>query len=133
MPIQVVCPGCKKRFNVSDKFAGKTGNCPKCKHEITVPEKGDEVVIHAPEDAGPKDSSGRSVSKPILREETRFSIPWAIGIGVAALAVLITAVVIRYNVTEVPPLLLVFGAVGLAPPLVLGGYSFLRDDELQAY
>ena len=39
MPISVVCPGCKARFNVSDKFAGKKGPCPKCKTVLTVPRR----------------------------------------------------------------------------------------------
>jgi hypothetical protein len=37
MPIQVTCPGCKAQFNVSEKFAGKKGPCPKCKAVITIP------------------------------------------------------------------------------------------------
>lgn len=37
MPILVTCPGCKAQFNVSEKFAGKQGPCPKCKAVITIP------------------------------------------------------------------------------------------------
>lgn len=37
MPILVTCPGCKAQFNVSDKFAGKQGPCPKCKAVISIP------------------------------------------------------------------------------------------------
>src|SRR6187401_2984774 len=57
MAIDVTCASCKTRFQVSDKFAGKQGPCPKCKKIITVPTKKDEVVIHVPE-SGPKDSKG---------------------------------------------------------------------------
>ena len=70
MPIQVTCPKCFKRFQVSEKFAGKTGPCPNCKSQIKVPEASEEVVIHAPEDDAPKDRSGQSVLKPLKREET---------------------------------------------------------------
>ena len=37
MAIQVLCSGCGSRFAVSDRFAGKTGPCPKCKKPITIP------------------------------------------------------------------------------------------------
>ena len=70
MPIQVTCPKCLKRFQVSDKFAGKEGPCPNCKNVIKVPDKSEEVVIHAPDDGAPKDRSGKSVLKPITRKET---------------------------------------------------------------
>ncbi|NND99518.1 MAG: hypothetical protein HKN47_19560, partial [Pirellulaceae bacterium] len=70
MPIQVTCPKCLKRFQVSDKFAGKEGPCPNCKHVIKVPDASEEVVIHAPADDAPKDKSGKSVLKPITRQET---------------------------------------------------------------
>ena len=73
MAIDVTCAGCKTRFQVSDKFAGKQGPCPKCKKIITVPSKKDEVVIHAPEVSGPKDSKGQLVLKPIARKETRLT------------------------------------------------------------
>jgi hypothetical protein len=133
MPINVVCPGCKKRFAVSDKFAGKQGPCPKCKTMIRVPDKTEEVVIHAPEDFGPKDSKGRAVLKPIARRETKVSLLLTGAIVAAALAVLVVAWMFRSPDGDVPPLLLVVGALGLAPGLVWGGYAFLRDDELEAF
>ncbi len=73
MAIDVICAACKTRFQVSDKFAGKQGPCPKCKAIITVPSKKDEVVIHAPEVSGPKDSKGMFVLKPLTRTEARLS------------------------------------------------------------
>jgi hypothetical protein len=73
MAIDVTCASCKTRFQVSDKFAGKQGPCPKCKKIITVPSKSDEVVIHVPE-SGPKDSKGKLVLKPIARKETRLTL-----------------------------------------------------------
>lgn len=94
MTISVVCPGCKKRFSVSDKYAGQKGPCPSCKTVIQIPEKAEEVVIHAPEGAGPKDSKGKSVVKPILREETRFDPKIAGAIAATVLAVFVIAWVI---------------------------------------
>ena len=49
MAIDVICPGCFKRFQVSDQFAGRSGPCPGCKTVITIPALGDQVVIVEPE------------------------------------------------------------------------------------
>lgn len=152
MPIDVMCAGCKTRFQVSDKFAGKKGPCPKCKAIIQVPEKAAEVVVHAPEQSGPKDSKGRAVLKPLTRQDARFT-PVRIGILVGSiLLVLGGAVALRTmyppkrvevraaqagrpavtrTLRDVPALWLALGAVVLAPALCWSGYSFLRDDELE--
>lgn len=133
MPIPVVCPGCKKRFSVSDKFAGKKGPCPHCKTVIQVPEKGEEVVIHAPEEFGPKDARGRAVLKPIARKETKVSPLLTAVILVAIVIVLAVAWMFRSPEGDVPIWLLALGAIALAPPLAWAGYTFLRDDELEPY
>ncbi len=132
MTIQVVCPGCKKRFSVDDKFAGKQGPCPKCKTVIKVPEKTDDVVVHEPEGFGPKDKKGRAVLKPIERTETKFS-PVIAGVAAgSSLLVLLIAVLFRGQ-EQTPTGLLVLGAILLAPPLVWAGYAFLRDDEYEPF
>jgi hypothetical protein len=133
MPITVVCPGCRKSFKVSDKFAGKKGPCPKCKTVIEVPDKVDEVVIHEPENFGPTDSKGRAVLKPIARTEAKFSPLLTAVIIVAILAAVSVAWMFRSPEGEAPTILLLVGAVLLAPPLAWGGYAFLRDDELEPY
>ena len=134
MPITIVCPGCKKRFSVNEKFAGKKGPCPKCKTVIEIPTVVDEeVVIHAPEAAGPKDSKGRSILKPILREETTVSTLGAVAFGVVIVVVLGIAFGLRVYDGEIPMYIKVLGAMSLAPPLVVGGYAFLRDAELEPY
>ncbi|TVS15712.1 MAG: hypothetical protein EA424_15470 [Planctomycetaceae bacterium] len=130
MTIQVVCPGCKKRFSVDDKFAGKQGPCPKCKTVIKVPDKTDDVVVHEPEGFGPKDKKGRAVLKPIERTETKFS-PVIAGVAAgSSLLVLLIAVLFR---GQAPTGLLVLGAILLAPPLVWAGYAFLRDEEYEPF
>jgi hypothetical protein len=136
MPIAVICPGCKAAFQVSDKFAGKKGPCPKCKTIITIPEATPEIVIHAPETVGPKDSTGRPVFTPILREETRLSQTAITAIVAAVVTVVLVAVIVglatRKN--EGPPWqLLALGAVALAPPLGIAGYAMLRDPESVPY
>jgi hypothetical protein len=37
MAIEFKCPHCQAPLNANDDLAGKTGNCPKCGKEITVP------------------------------------------------------------------------------------------------
>ncbi|MGC3970655.1 MAG: hypothetical protein QM775_25950 [Pirellulales bacterium] len=102
MPIPVVCPGCKASFNVSEKFAGKQGPCPKCKTVIAIPKldqvkKQEEVKIGGPEDApgaaaGPagKSKTGRPNLKPITRTDLKLS-PVKIGVIVASIIGLFVA------------------------------------------
>ena len=132
MPIRVICPGCHASFSVSDQFAGKEGPCPKCKQKIKIPELSDDVVVHAPEVTGPKDSHGRSVLSPLSRDEAKFSWVFAVAIGVSVIAAFIVAAVIR-TMADAPLALIVIGAVSLGPALSIGGYSFLRNDELEPY
>ena len=132
MPIQVTCPKCFKRFQVSDKFAGKTGPCPNCKEQIKVPEKSEEVVIHAPDDGAPKDRTGKSVLKPLKRTETdvtRRGLLITFGAVLAAVGV-----AIGFRVSGGAPLwAAAAGAILLGPPLVWAGYTFVRDSELAPY
>jgi hypothetical protein len=133
MPIQVTCPSCLARFTVSDKYAGKKGPCPKCKKEITVPDKSQEVIIHAPEPTGPKDSKGVSVLKPIKRTEFSLSnIQLSIAGGITFVAILM-AFVGRFAFTPVPWWYLSLGAIALSYPVAWAGYAFLKDDELGGY
>lgn len=132
MPIQVTCPGCLTRFQVNDKFAGKKGPCPKCKNQIQIPEMGDAVVIHNPEGDGPKDSAGNLVLKPIARRETRTTrLGIAMTIGAVVLAIAVAAGL--RTIDPVPLVIKVFGLLLIAPPLIWAGYSFARDQELDAY
>lgn len=132
MPIQVTCPSCFKRFQVSDKFAGKTGPCPNCKKQIKVPEKDEEVVIHAPEDEAPKDKSGKSLHKPIERIETDVTRKGMLMTGGAVLAAVAFSVGFRMT-GGLPIWGAVVGAILLAPPLVWAGYSFVQEAELEPY
>jgi hypothetical protein len=136
MAIEVTCPGCKKTFRVSDQFAGKKGPCPDCKTVITIPtERVPEVVIHAPESSGPTDSKGRPVLKPLRRNETKLTPVMLGGIIGGVVLALAGALVLRMAFPDhnIPLVALGLGAIVLAPPLVIGGYSFLRDQELEPY
>lgn len=133
MPIQVTCPKCLKRFQVSDKFAGKTGPCPSCKNQIKVPEKGEEVKILAPEDEAPKDRAGKSVLKPIKRQETDLTRKGLFTTIGAILAVVAVAVGLRISGGAPHWTVLAAMAVVIAPPLVWAGYKFVQDSELAPY
>lgn len=132
MAIPVTCPSCLKRFNVSDKFAGKSGPCPNCKKTIRIPEKTEEVVIHAPDDAAPKDSKGRSILKPIRRTEVNLSMPVILATSLSTVVVFGLALGIGLS-GGAPTALFAIGALLLAAPLVFVGYWFLHDDELGSY
>jgi hypothetical protein len=137
MPIHVICPSCHARFKVGDQHAGKTGACPKCKGQIKIPEAADEVVIHAPEsEAGAKDAKGRNVLKPIKRKEAKFKLNTALVVGGAVILSVAIAFLLGHSKEQIGDKLtfvLAAGAVLLGPPLAYAGYSFLRDDELEAY
>ncbi|MDA7951642.1 MAG: hypothetical protein MPJ24_09165 [Pirellulaceae bacterium] len=130
MAIQVICPGCHKRFSVSDKFAGQQGACPECKGIINVPKASDEIVVHAPEDSGPKDSQGRSVLKPLKRQATRLSIPLIVAIVVGLLVTFLGAIIFQGTTS---PVLLGIGGILLGPILGWAGYSFLREAETEPF
>jgi predicted Zn finger-like uncharacterized protein len=42
--IRFSCPGCSATFNVSDDKAGKTGKCPKCSSQFTIPTLADAAA-----------------------------------------------------------------------------------------
>lgn len=135
MAIRVICPGCHKRFQVSDKFAGQTGACPNCKHAIRVPSKDEEVTVHAPEafEGGGRGISGKLTLKPIARRETRLAPVAIVGIAAAALITLFISW-IAGSVFQESLLLRVAGLLIVSPPLVLAGYGFLHnDDDLEPF
>ncbi len=136
MPIRVTCRKCKTRFTVSDKFAGRDGPCPKCKATIHIPAKTEEVVIHAPKDAGPKSSAGRSVAKPIFRIEAEVTaLTWTVIVGII-LTFFVLAFVMRMQFpdkSQFPWFITVVASIAVAIPATYGAYAILRDSELGAF
>ena len=133
MPIQVTCPGCLKRFSVSEKFAGKEGPCPQCKTVITIPKPGEEVVIHeAQHEAGAVGTGGRHALKTYRRKDTKFKPVVFAAVAVGVLLTFVAALLLRSMAADSwwPAIL---GAVALGPPLAGAGYTFLRDAELEPY
>ena len=141
MPIHVVCPGCRKAFNVSDKFAGQTGACPNCKGKITVPKKSEEVKVHGGEQfaSGGKSVTGQLLLKPISRRVTRLDTKKALIIGGAVVGTLLATLIGRWTGLfgdEGPLHGFLFCGLGLlviSPPLTFAAYTFLRDDEMEPF
>lgn len=133
MPIPVLCPQCRAKFRVSDKFAGKQGPCPKCKATITVPIP-EEVKIHVPEEfeSGGKDAKGRLITKPIARQETKIGTVGAVAMAGGVLTVLLVAW-IAGEMFRASAALTGLGLLIVSPPLVLAGYAVLRDEEREPY
>ncbi|MHB8900800.1 MAG: hypothetical protein ACYC6Y_18775 [Thermoguttaceae bacterium] len=136
MSINVTCPGCLKRFTVSEKFAGQKGPCPKCKTIIQIPKLGDEVVIHGGEEFehSGRDAQGKLIGKPILREQSEFTptVMAILGAGILV-TVVVTWILGRAGMFE-SRLMCLAGLMVVSPALTAGGYKFLHSSEdLQPY
>ena len=136
MSILVVCPGCHKRFKVSDQFAGKSGACPNpdCTATIQVPTKDQEVKVHAPTEfaEGGRSRTGKLVTKPIAREQLKLKPLAAAAVVGGVLAVVLIAwfsgELVRDN-----PAVRALGLLLLSPPLVVAAYAFLRNEDLEPH
>jgi hypothetical protein len=135
MSIIVVCPGCLKSFKVSDKFAGKSGPCPKCKRTLQVPDKAQEVKVHAPEEfaGGGKGVSGKLVIKPEAFRPAKVEPVKAVLIVAAVLIGLVVAWVGGRTKLFNNPIVTTVALLIVSPPLVVAAYSVLRDEELEPY
>ena len=136
MAIVVVCPNCLTTFQVKDKYAGKQGPCPKCRSVIKVPELDD--ASPAKSDASEKEADEANMKRrfaiePIERTSSR--IPhWLMAAAAGgSIAAIIIAFALRNSDWKSNPFFLAAGAIVLAPPLVLAGYSILREAELESY
>jgi len=134
MPIVVTCPGCRTRFQVSDKFAGKSGPCPKCKTTIRVPTKQEEVQIQEPQQFAAKGgpAAARVVFRPIARQEFKLQPAKVAAMAGAALLVLLVTWAAGRLIRE-HLWVRAIGLVLVSPPLVIAGYGLLRDVELEPY
>lgn len=135
MSIIVVCPGCRKSFKVSDKFAGRTGPCPNCKHLIRVPTKDEEVKIHVPTQFahGGRSREGKLLLKPIARQYPKFQPVVMALVGSATLATMMVTWLGGRMGLFLHPLATAIGLLLISPPLTLAAYEILRDDELEPY
>jgi hypothetical protein len=134
MAIQVICPGCRSTFTVSDKFAGRTGPCPKCKKPITIPSDAvKEVKIHGPEEEAAV--PGRAPLAPIVFVEQPIPKIAYAAVTVGAVAAMLLAVVARFTwgAGQAPLWLLIATAFIVAMPCAWIGYEIVRDRDLEAY
>jgi hypothetical protein len=126
MSILVVCPGCRKSFQVNDKFAGKSGPCPNCKAPIQIP----TVAQFA---GGGKSKTGKLVTKPISRHQLRVNP--VVAVGVAGSVIVVLAATWAAGTAKLFDSLAAcaIGLLLISPPLVVAAYAFLRDDDLEPY
>ena len=135
MAISVVCTKCRTRFNVSDKFAGQTGPCPKCKSPITIPKANASVTIHEPAKPSTTSQSGQMPTAPIVFEEKPVT-PVLITLVIGGFLMLLLAALFAgwaFHPGPPPTWLLAIMAVVVALPAVRVGYAVFRDKELEAY
>ncbi|MFM7290032.1 MAG: hypothetical protein ACKOWG_09530 [Planctomycetia bacterium] len=134
MAIQVICSGCRSTFTVSDKFAGRTGPCPKCKKPITVPSTAaKEVKIHGPEDEPAR--PGRAPVTPIIFEEHPIPRAAYVAVAVGAVAAMLLALVSRlaWGAGQAPFWLLAAAACVVSLPCAWLAYEVVRDRNLEPY
>ena len=130
MSLHVICPGCLKRFQVSERFAGKQGPCPNCSANISIPKEA--VTIHGVDGTESKnEKKQRFISPPIARinrvfdpVQTQYSILGILGV---LLLTFLLGCIPMYAVFR--SLLGMLGLCLIAFQLVLFGYQCLRDRE----
>ena len=101
MPINVICTGCRTRFTVPDKYAGKQPPCPKCKTLINVPKLDEQVKVHETlNEPGAKDKTGRPLLKPVARTDAKFSPLLAAAVGLVTIGAFVGAFMQREAVKD---------------------------------
>jgi len=134
MAIIVVCPNCRVRLRVSEKYAGQQKLCPKCKELIAIPAEVEVVTIHEPEpENGARSRTNTASLKLLTRQEIQVRPVLVGGIVATVFLVFAAALLLRGSDWKSSGVLLTFCAAVLAPPLVLAGYTVLRNQELEPY
>lgn len=130
MSINVICPGCLKRFRVNEQFAGKQGPCPNCGEVISIPKE--SVTMHDTDatEQGKQKKRKQSI-RPIPRSDLEFDPVPARNYALGVLGVLLLTFILGC-IPMYATLRSVLGTLGLclvAFPLTLFGYQALRDRE----
>ena len=139
MAISVVCSTCQARFKVSDKFAGQTGPCPKCKNPIKIPKASSDVTIHDPTEAAASSNVGHMPTTPIVFKQESFSRITLTLVFSAGVLLFLAAYVagrifeVEPGRIEIPFLLQARHSSSLLQYLASKvGYTVMRDKELRA-
>ena len=139
MAISVVCPTCQARFNVSDKFAGQTGPCPKCKSPIKIPKAYGDVTIHDPTTPAASPQARHMPTSPIVFEEESFSRITLTLLFAASILLMLAAYTsgklfeVKSGQIEIPIILQAVTAIFVAISCAKVGYTVMRDKELEPY
>jgi len=136
MAIDVTCPGCFKRFQVSDRYAGMKGPCPSCNTVINIPK--DKLKIAEPDEfqVDGKTIKGRAVLKPLDRKVAviggqEWGIMALCVVGAFGLALLVGRFSTDIGIWGVRTIALL-GTAGVAFGTTIFGYILLRSgDELE--
>ena len=140
MAISVVCAKCQARFNVSDKFAGQTGPCPKCKQPIKIPKATGDVTIHGPSKPAESSQSGQMPTAPIVFKEESVLSYLCHDTSCCRRARIAWSIRFRQSIQgriwptgSIPFLLQALTAFFVAIPCAKVGYTVMRDKELEPY
>ena len=130
MSLHVICPGCLKRFQVGERFAGKQGPCPSCGTIITIPKE--SVKMHDDDNTtSAKEKKRKDSLRPIAHLNLEFDPVRAKYYASGVFGVLL----LTFLVGCLPMYAFLRSFLGLlvlclvAFPLVLFGYQTLRDRE----
>ena len=128
MSIHVICPGCMTQFEVSDRFAGKKGPCPKCGHIIEIPKV--NVTIVSPDElvVGGKKVQNPDLIRPIEQKSYSFTAS-AVIVNLTVLTAVL-AVALIFHFVHAPFLAVPVGialVLAVAYPLMKYGYMTFRD------
>jgi hypothetical protein len=141
------CPNCKTPIKIPKPDPAKTAATPSAPGKQPAKLDGkpgvkadpakpaiaaEDIKIHAPETVGPKTSTGRPVVRPVLRKETKVEAVPVVIIVASTLLAFAAAWIMRKPLGQQIPLRAI-ALLLVSPPLALGGYWFLRDDELEPY
>lgn len=151
MAIQVTCPGCKKSFKVSEKFAGKQGPCPSCKAVIRIPAANapaanapaaSEVVIHEPDAPAPNAPNApataaqqaKKLLQPITWQEPKLrTVPVLISVAVGV-GMMVGAWLLGERLSQPEGFWLRAGLLfAVSIPICVCGYGMLRDEEAEPH
>lgn len=136
MSITVTCPGCHKKFVVSEKFAGKSGPCKYCKTIIKIPNEvpaAEKVVIHGGDtfSSGGKNAEGKLVLKPLERSVKKFNRVRAIIITAGILGALLATFILGKFVDLNQNWLIAAAVLCVVTPVLVGGlYPLVKKDEM---